>query len=144
MNISSREIRIVRRFKASPPEVFEALISSDAVGELPLPAGIYQSSRAEARKGSSFIFTDHQNEVVNTGWFLELDYPRLIVYSLSSEGRVIIEIAPAKNMSEVALTHVQVRSDRASRIEQGWLETIRRLEQELARSDYDIEESKRT
>ncbi len=127
-------VTVARRFAASPGQVFEAWLNPEKARRFLFATEAGQMTRVEidARAGGRFTFVDRRDgeEVEHTGKYLEIDRPQLLVFTLSvgkysaNESRVVIEIAPQGSGCELALTHVGVQPEYASRTEAGWMEIL--------------------
>jgi uncharacterized protein YndB with AHSA1/START domain len=127
-------VRIARRFAASPRQVFEAWLNPEKARQFlfATPSGQIVRADIDPRVGGSFIFVDRRDgeEIEHTGKYLEIDRPQLLVFTLSvgkyssNEGRVIIEIVPLESGCELTLTHVGVQMEYAERTEAGWVDIL--------------------
>jgi len=124
------DVRVTRRFAASPGQVFEAWLNPEKARRFLFATESGQMTRVEidARVGGAFTLVDRRDgeDIEDTGKYLEIDRPQLLVFTLSvgkyssNEGRVIIEIVPLGKGCELVLTHVGVQSEYADRTEAGW------------------------
>lgn len=134
---SSINVRTARRFAAPPERVFDAWLYPEKARRFLFATESGQMIRAEidARAGGVFTFVDRRvgEEIEHTGKYLEIDRPHLLVFTLSvgkyppGDSRVIIEIAPLGSGCELALTHVGVFAEYASRTEAGWTDILETL-----------------
>lgn len=131
------DVRVTRRFAASPQQVFDAWLDPEKAHRFLFTTETGQMVRAEidAHVGGSFAFVDRRDgeEIEHTGKYLEIDRPQLLVFTLTvgkyspNESRVIIEIAPLDAGCELALTHVGVQMEYAGRTEAGWTDILNGL-----------------
>ena len=124
------EIRVTQRFAAPAVHVFNAWID-------PAQAGLWLFATAsrpvkyleiDARASGSFCFVERNGDtdIEHAGEYIEIDYPRRLVFTLSeqnrsrSQSRVNVEIVPVEIGCELTLVHENVPPDQASRIEGRW------------------------
>jgi uncharacterized protein YndB with AHSA1/START domain len=104
---------VTRRFKASPERVFDAWLDPGKVMKWMFPNGDIVRVEIDPRVGGSFSFVDRREgeEVDHTGEYLEIDRPRRLVFTWGIPkyspdfDRVIVEVAPLEDGSELTLTH---------------------------------------
>ncbi|HZP94335.1 MAG TPA: SRPBCC family protein [Burkholderiales bacterium] len=131
-------ISITRRLDASPEQVFDAWLDPDrtkswlAAIDATGATGEVVRVNIDARVGGSFSLVERRDgeAIEHRGEYLEVDRPRLLVFTLSEgkdpahESRVIIEIAPRRSGCELSLAHVEVRPDRSTQTARGWVRTL--------------------
>jgi uncharacterized protein YndB with AHSA1/START domain len=109
---------VLRRFDASAERVFNAWFDRVWLGRWMFGPDMRDERivrlTLDARVGGKFSFVANRQgtEVDHVGEYLELDRPRLLVFtwatrdSLPETSRVIVEITPREPGCEVKLTHV--------------------------------------
>src|SRR5688500_4885793 len=125
-------VRVSYRFDASAERVYDAFLDPSKAGKFMFttPTGRIVRCEIEPRVGGVFTIVDRRNgeDVEHTGEYLELERPRLIVFSLrvakysSDSSRVTIDIAPLRRGCELTLTQ-EIKPEYASmkgRVEEGW------------------------
>jgi len=135
-------VRVSHRFSASAERVFDAWLDPKRAGKwlFATPTGRMVRVEIDPRVGGSFAFVDRRNgeDVEHVGTYLELERPRLIVFTFgvpkfSAEmTRVIVEIAPSGSGCELTLTQEGVLPDYASRTRTGWTTILEGLAAALA------------
>ena len=109
---------VFHRFAVPAERVFEAWLDPEWIGRWMYGPAVRDERivrlSLEPRVGGKFSFVvDRQGtEVDHVGEYLEIDHPRLLVFtwatrdSLPDTSRVIVEIAPHGDGCELTLTHV--------------------------------------
>ena len=109
---------VSQQFAASAERVFEAWLDPAWIGRWMFGPGIRDEQvvrlAVEPRVGGKFSFVvDRQGvEIDHVGEYLELDRPRLLVFtwgtrdSLPNTSRVVVELLPNDRGCELTLTHV--------------------------------------
>jgi len=137
---------VVRRFDASAERVFNAWFDPVWLGRWMFGPGVqdepFVSLSRDARVGGKFSFVVNRQgtEVDHVGENLEIDRPRLLVFTwetrdiLPETSRVIVEITPREPGCEVKLTHVMgagwsAQIDRAAGV---WTKILDALEEAIA------------
>ena len=123
-------IRITRRFRAPPHQVFNAWLDPEIAGKWLFATASHPMARVEidARVGGSFRFVDQRDgeTTEHAGEYVEIVPHRRLAFSLSVEKRphvitrVMVEIVPVKNGCALTLTHEDLPPDYASRTEGRW------------------------
>ena len=123
-------IRVTRRFRAPPDQVFNAWLDPEIAGEWLFATASHPMARVEidARVGGSFRFVDQRDGEMTeyTGEYVEIVPHRRLAFSLSVEKcphvitRVMVEIVPMKNGCALTLTHENLPPDYVSRTEGRW------------------------
>jgi uncharacterized protein YndB with AHSA1/START domain len=123
-------VRVVRRLDGAPGVVFDAWLDPKIAGKFlfATPAGRMVRAEIDARVGGNFAFVDRGDgeDVEHVGEYLEIDRPRLLVFTLavpkfsSQRTRVSIDIVPDDAGCALTLSHEGALPDYASRTEQGW------------------------
>jgi uncharacterized protein YndB with AHSA1/START domain len=136
---SNANVRITRRFSASPEQVFDAWLDPVMIGKWMFgPA--YPEREEEVvrisldpRVGGSFSFVVRRQgqEIDHVGKYLEIDRPRRLVFTwgvanVGDSSRVIIDIIPLEKGCELTLTHELHPNwvDFASRAEASWTKML--------------------
>jgi uncharacterized protein YndB with AHSA1/START domain len=128
-------ITVTRRFKAPAERVFDAWLDAGKMKKcFASPGGKGTPGRMvsvaiDARVGGSFSFVEARDgrEIAHTGEYLEIDPPRLLVFTFTAErqppddARIVIEILPSRSGCELTLAHVGVRPNHAKRAEADWV-----------------------
>lgn len=123
-----------KRFTVSAERVFDAWLDVNWLGRWMFGPSVRDERivrlGCEPRVGGKFSFVvDRQgNEVDHVGEYLEIDRPRLLVFTwgtrdtLPETSRVIVEIAPTADGCEVRVTHVMAAkwADFADRAAGSW------------------------
>jgi uncharacterized protein YndB with AHSA1/START domain len=123
-------IRVTRRFRAPPHQVFNAWLDPEVAGKWLFATASHPMARVEidARVGGSFRFVDQRDgeTTEHTGEYVEIVPHRRLAFSLSVEKRphvitrVMVEIVPMKNGCALTLTHENLPPDYVSRTEGRW------------------------
>jgi uncharacterized protein YndB with AHSA1/START domain len=139
---SETKLCVTRRFDISPERVFDAWLDPDRAGKwlFATPKGKMVRVEIDARVGGSFVFVDRRGgeDVEHTGEYLEIDWPRRLVFSFlvpkysQDSARVVIDIVPRNGGCELTLTHENVLPDYTSRTEAGWILILDRLDESLS------------
>lgn len=135
------EVRVTRRFSASPERVFDAWLDAQQAASwmFATPTGEMVRAEIDARVGGTFCFVDRRDgeDVEHTGEYLEIDRPRRLVFTFSVDSSeadwVSIDIVPLETGCELTLTHElhPVWAEYASRAEEGWSTMLDGLAQAL-------------
>ncbi len=105
--------RVIRRFRASAEEVFDAWLDPELAREWFAP-GLGEMTRVEidARVGGTFWLVQNRDGKLaeHTGEYLEIDRPRRLVFTwrtppITDTSRVIIDIRPLEDGCELTVTH---------------------------------------
>jgi uncharacterized protein YndB with AHSA1/START domain len=131
-------LRLARRFKSKPADIFDAWFSSGQ----PLlwmfaEGGEIVRVDNDVRPGGSFALTENQNggEVEYAGAWSDIVRPRRISFSFGVPDfspeldRVTIDIAPAGAGAELVLVH-EMRpawTDYSDRVEAGWMRILAKI-----------------
>ena len=141
-------LTLVRRIRARPAVVFQALTSAECMSHWLGPdAGPVLFAESDARVGGSFRVrfrmldgTEHES----TGEYLELVAPKRVVMSWQwtaggdpdergEISRVVIELAPIEAGTELTFTHERLQTEAArSSHERGWMGALDKLERYLS------------
>lgn len=141
------QVRIKRRFDASPERVFDAWLDPKLIGQWMFGAALREEQvlriAVDPRVGGSFSFLvrREQQELDHVGEYLEIDRPRRLAFSWGigtaspEESRVTIDIVPQGTGCELTLTHVMHAkwAEYAGRTEAGWTRMLDVLATTLAR-----------
>jgi len=129
-------VRVTRRFNASPGRVFDAWLDPGAIGRWMFGPALREEEvgriSLDARIGGSFSFVVRRQgeEIDHVGEYLEIDRPRRLVFTWGiaqgDSSRVIVDIVPLKTGCELTLTHELHPdwADYASRTEAGWTKML--------------------
>ena len=137
---------VLRRFDAPAERVFDAWFDPVWLGRWMFGPGVRDERivrlTLDARVGGTFSFTVNRagNEIDHVGEYLELDRPRLLVFtwatrdSLPERSRVIVEITPRDRGCEVKLTHLMGAhwSAYVDRAAEAWSKMLDALERAIA------------
>jgi uncharacterized protein YndB with AHSA1/START domain len=141
-------LTLVRRIRARPTVVFQALTSAEGIAHWWGPdAGPVLVAESDARVGGSFRVrfrmldgTEHES----SGQYLELVAPQRVVMSWQwtvggepdergEVSRVIIELAPTDAGTELTFTHERLKTQASrSSHERGWAGALHKLERHVA------------
>lgn len=126
------QVRVTRRFTASPERVFDAWLDPAKAGQFlfATPAGHMVRVEIDACVGGKFVIVERRDgqDAAHFGEYLEIDRPRrlVFVYSVGMEpkavDRVTVETGPLDTGCELTLTHemdVQY-AEYVSLAEEGW------------------------
>ena len=109
---------VLHRFTVSAERVFDAFLDVTLIGRWMFGPAVRNERivrlALEPKVGGTFSFVVNRQgaEVDHVGEYLEIDRPRLLVFtwatrdSLPDKSRVIVEITPLDKDCEVKLTHV--------------------------------------
>ncbi len=128
------KVTVTRKFSVSAERVYDAWLSPEWLGRWMYDPAVRDERIVrlglEPRVGGRFSFVvDRQGiEIEHVGEYLELDRPRLLVFTwatrdaLPEGSRVIVEITPGHDGCELMLTQVlgANRTDFAVRAEGAW------------------------
>jgi len=129
-------VRVTRRFNASPERVFDAWLDPGMIGRWMFGPTLRDEEvtriSLDARIGGSFSFVVRRQgeEVDHVGEYLEIDRPRRLVFTWGiaqgDSSRVIIDIVSRKTGCELTLTHELHPdwADYASRTQAGWTKML--------------------
>jgi uncharacterized protein YndB with AHSA1/START domain len=131
MNAEPRvNVRVSRRFEASPERVFDAWLDPKRAGKwlFATPTGRMVRVEIDARVGGAFCFVDRRDgeDVEHTGKYLEIDRPRRLVFTFAvpkysdESTRVTIDIVAQGTGCELTLTHEGVPTEWADSSKSGW------------------------
>ena len=140
------QVRIKRRFSASPERVFDAWLDPTMIGQWMFGPALREEEvlriAVDARVGGSFSFLvrRQQQELDHVGKYLEIDRPRRLAFSWGigtaseEESRVTIDIAPQGAGCELTLTHRMHPkwAEYAGRTEAGWTRMLDELAKALS------------
>ncbi len=123
-------VRVTRRFKASPEQVFDAWLDPDKAQRFlfAVPGGEIVRTDIDARVGGGFSIVDRRDgeDVEHVGRYLEIDRPRRLKFTFrvpkysSADSWVTLDIAPVAGGCELTLTHEGVLVDFADKTPEGW------------------------
>jgi uncharacterized protein YndB with AHSA1/START domain len=139
---------VLRRFDASAERVFAAWSDPVWLGRWMFGPGVRDERivrlTLEARVGGKFSFVVNRQgtEVEHVGEYLEIDPPRLLVFtwgtrdSLPETSRVIVEITPRDSGCEVKLTHLMGAkwSADVDKAADAWTKMLDALERAIAQN----------
>ena len=131
MNETPRvNVRVTRRFSASPERVFDAWLDPKTAGKWLFATATGQMVRVEidARVGGSFYIVERRDgeDAEHIGEYLEIDRPRRLVFTFSVQkdspdvDRVTIEIVPLGTGCELTLTH-EMKPEWTEYASRGWI-----------------------
>ena len=123
------EVRVTRRFSASPERVFDAWLDPEKAARFlyATAEGLMVQVEIDARVGGRYSIVERRDgqDVEHTGEYLEVDRPRRLVFTLqvplySEEiDHVTVEIEPADGGCELTLVH-QTSPQWAEQTVEGW------------------------
>jgi uncharacterized protein YndB with AHSA1/START domain len=142
-------VRVARRFSASPERVFDAWLDPKMIGKWMFGPALREEEVVriviDARVGGSFSFVVRRQgeEIDHIGKYREIDRPRRLVFTWGiagfsdDESLVMIDIHPLETGSELTLTHqMQAKwADYASRTEASWIKMLDALAAILEEED---------
>ncbi|HKF28379.1 MAG TPA: SRPBCC domain-containing protein [Candidatus Binataceae bacterium] len=151
-----RTLTLVRRIKARPSIVFEALTTPEGIAGWWGPdAGPVLFAKTDVRVGGCFRVRFRMldgSEHESAGEYLEVEKPKRLVmswqwtaggepYEAGNLSRLAFELEPIDSGTELTLTHTQLKTE-ASRIshEQGWAGAIDKLVQRFSYASADHHE----
>jgi uncharacterized protein YndB with AHSA1/START domain len=129
-------VRVTRRFSASPERVFDAWLNPGMIGRWMFGPALREEEvvriSLDARLGGAFSFVVRRQgeEIDHVGEYLVIDRPLRLVFTWGiaqgDSSRVIIDIVPLKTGCELTLTHELHPdwADYASRTEAGWTKML--------------------
>jgi len=124
-----RNLRVTRRYGASPARVFDAWLDPAVARQWLFATALRPLAQVEidAKVGGSFCFMDRQEaaDITRyTGEYLEIAPPRRLVFTLSMakdvETRVTVEIAPLAKGCRLTVLHENVPRDHADHMNGRW------------------------
>jgi uncharacterized protein YndB with AHSA1/START domain len=124
-----RDLRVTRRYGASPPRVFDAWLDPAVVRQWLFATASHPLARVEidAKVKGSFCFVDRQEaaDITRyTGEYLEITPPQRLVFTLSVakhvETRVTVEIAPLAKGCRLTVLHENVPREHADHMLGRW------------------------
>ena len=138
-------LTLVRRIKARPPIVFDAVTTAEGIAQWWGPdAGPVLVAEVDARVGGRYLVrfrlldgTEHES----SGIYLELVRPERVVMSWRwtggmedpGESRLEIALRAIPEGTELTFTHSRLHDDETRRShEEGWLGALRKLETRFA------------
>ncbi|HEX9626552.1 MAG TPA: SRPBCC domain-containing protein [Acidiferrobacterales bacterium] len=137
-------IRVSRRFRAPPEQVFDAWLDPAVAGQWLFATAWRPMARVaiDARVAGRFRFASRRggSKHAHTGRYLEIDPPRRLVFSLSTAKRpravtrVSVELVPRDRGCELILTHEQLPPDHASHAKARWTGMLYGLGETLDRN----------
>ncbi len=139
-------VRVQKRFEASPERVFDAWLDPLMVGRWMFGPAVRDEEVVRLdlapRVGGSFSFVVRRqgDELDHIGEYLEIDRPRRLVFTWGirqdsgDSSRVIVEVVPSGSGSELTLVHELDPhwAEYAARTEAGWSHMLAKLEEALA------------
>jgi uncharacterized protein YndB with AHSA1/START domain len=149
-------LTLVRRMKARPSIVFEALTTPEGIAGWWGPdAGPVLFAETDVRVGGWFRVRFRMldgSEHESAGKYLEVEKPKRLVmswqwtaggepYEVGNLSRLVFELEPIDSGTKLTLTHTQLKTE-ASRIshEQGWAGAIDKLVQRFSYAPEDHHE----
>lgn len=135
-------VSVTHRFDAGPERVFDAWLDPDSVRQWFGP-GLGEMVRVDVdpQVGGKFSFVQRRGEddVDHVGTYLELDRPRRLAFTWGVPqdsddiSRVVIDIAPREEGSELTLTHELHPdwADYAERTEEAWSKMLDAMDEAL-------------
>lgn len=139
------EVRVTKRFEASPERVFDAWLDEATAGLWLFATADGEMVRVaiDARPGGRFEIVERRDgeDVLHTGAYEAIERPRRLVFTLQlpkygpNSDRVTIDIAPTEDGAELTLAQTVAQDAPASpeRIEQGWGKVLAGLSARLER-----------
>jgi uncharacterized protein YndB with AHSA1/START domain len=141
-------LTLVRRIKARPEIVFDAITTSEGIAQWWGPdAGPVLVAEADVRVGGRYLVrfrmldgTEHESR----GEYLEVVRPERVVMSWRWTGgmedpgvsRVEMTLRPIPEGTELTFTHSQLKDEETRRShEEGWTGSLRKLEANFAARD---------
>lgn len=146
MNTESNvNVRVTRQFSVSPEKVFDAWLDPEMIGKWMFGPDLRDEEvlriSLDPRVGGSFSFVVRRQgqEIDHVGEYLKMDRPRRLVFTwgvadVEGSSRVMIDIVPLKNGSELTLTH-ELHSDWADfagRTKDAWTKMLDVLAEKLS------------
>lgn len=142
MNAKTVTVRVTRRFKASPEQVFDAWLDPAKAKAFlfAVPGGEIVRADIDAWVGGGFTIVDRRDgmDVEHLGRYLEIVRPRRLKFSFrvpkysNADSWVAIDIAPVEGGCELTLTHEGVLVEFADKSPEGWRMIFDRLAALLA------------
>ena len=141
MSTGPNDLRVTRRFTASPERVFDAWLDPERARRwlFTTPGGEMVRAETDPRVGGSFVFVDRldgdsgREDIEHVGEYLEIDRPRRLVFTFSVPrysphvSRITVDIVPLGDGCELTLTHADVLPEWASRTKEGWTTLLGQL-----------------
>jgi uncharacterized protein YndB with AHSA1/START domain len=124
-----RDLRVTRRYRASPARVFDAWLDPAVARQWLFATALRPLAHVEidARMRGSFCFVDRQEaaDVTRyTGEYLEITPPRRLVFTLCMakhvETRVTVELVPLAKGCRLTVLHEKVPRDHADHMHARW------------------------
>lgn len=124
-----RDLRVARRYGASPQRVFDAWLDPAVARQWLFATASRPLAHVEidAKVGGSFCFVDRQEAAAvtrYTGEYLEIEPPRRLVFRLCLakhvETRVTVEIAPLAKGCRLTVLHENVPHEHADHMHERW------------------------
>jgi uncharacterized protein YndB with AHSA1/START domain len=124
-------VRVTHRFSASAERVFDAWLDPQKVCQFlfATPTGRVVRAEIDGRVGGSYSIVDRRGgeDVEHTGTYLELERPRLLVFTLvvpkysATVSTVRVEIRPLDGGCEVVLVQMgPTPPELRARVQEGW------------------------
>jgi uncharacterized protein YndB with AHSA1/START domain len=146
------EVRVTHTFSASAERVFDAWLDPQKACHFLFATATGRVVRAEidGRVGGSYTIVDRREgeDVEHTGTYLELERPRLIVFTLAvpkysaTFSKVRVEIRPLDSGCEVVVHQLgPTPPELRARVQQGWrriLEVLAELLTATEREDQEL------
>lgn len=134
-------VNIERVFAASPEEVFDAWLDLELL-KVWFCGGKTHVSVVEVdpRVGGAYriVMSDGEREWEHSGTYLELDRPRLLVFTWHTpstnfaETRVTVTLESAGEGTRLCLLHETLPADMVEPHHKGWMELLENLDKTLA------------
>jgi uncharacterized protein YndB with AHSA1/START domain len=132
-------IRLTRRFRAPPRQVFDAWLDPGLAGRWLFATATRPMTHVEidARVGGRFRLAERRNgeSHEHRGRYVEIVPPRRLVFNLRERRgatRVTVEINPRKRGCELRLRHENLPPERAQDAEARWSGMLYGLDETLA------------
>jgi uncharacterized protein YndB with AHSA1/START domain len=128
--VPTKDIRVTRRFRAPPQQVFDAWLDPSLAGQWLFATASRPMTHVEidARVAGSFVLAPCKDDTIagHRGEYVEIVPPRRLVFTLCMPDqphvvtRVMVDITRSKTGCELVLTHVNVPPQRAQHTEVRW------------------------
>jgi uncharacterized protein YndB with AHSA1/START domain len=146
MNTESNvNVRVTRQFSVSPEKIFDAWLDPEMIGKWMFGPDLRDEEVVRIslvpRVGGSFSFVvrRQEQEIDHVGEYLKMDRPHRLVFTwgvadVEGSSRVIIDIVPLENGSELTLTHELLSdwADFAGRTKDAWTKMLDVLAEKLS------------